>query len=502
MHTPRPRHTPKPSHRQQTRLLRSRTQLLRATAALSPRHFRCHLRLDPTLNQPFHRLIQPWQEADFTALDPAWIALAARQPPHQSARPYLKRAWIERPRGHAKTGDIAIQIAWALLFTRRALRGVAVAADREQAALIVDAVRRLAQANLTLCNPLRLHRNVIENPYCGARLEIISADVASSFGLTPDFVVCDELCHWQDERLWHSLASSAAKKPHCLLIVLTNAGAGRGWQWQARETARTRNDWYFSTFDGPRAPWIRDEELAEQRAILPPNVYDRLWNNHWQLADGDYLTGIEIAACRDESWYEQSRGRPDRHYVAAIDYAEKHNLTAAVVLHREGEHLLIDRLDVAVPQPDAPVLVTWVEQWMAQTAAAFPQLTFVIDDYQLLGTLQRLSRRHRVVRFPFAGGKGNHELALTLRRLIVHRQLRWYRGCGARPDNPRDDLEAELGALVLKQAEAGRLRFASPPRGHDDRAFVVAAAAWQALREPSHATLWKITPPHRGLLNW
>ncbi len=468
----------------------------------SPEAFRTHIRIDPAASTLFADVAEPWQLADFEALDAAWRAVAGVASRDDTDRD-VRRAWIERPRGHAKTADMAVQLAWALLFAKRPLRGVAAAADREQANLIADAVRTLAVANPGVCDELRFRQNAIENPQNGCRLDLISSDIASSFGLTPDFVICDELSHWPNEGLWHSLASAAAKKPHCLLAVLTNAGVGRGWQWQIREAARTRPEWYFSTLEGPHAPWIKASDLEEQRAILPASVYDRLWNNRWQDAAGDFLTSAEVAACRDERLAERIRGRAGVRYVAAIDYAEKQDLTAAVLLHREADRLVVDRLDVAVPKPDAPTLVAWVENWITRTATAFPATTFVIDEHQLVGAMQRFGSRYRFIRFPFAGGKGNHDLAMTLRRLIVNRQLAWYVGCGASPDDPADDLETELASLVLRQATSGRVRFDHPSGGHDDRAFALGAAAWQAMSQPTSGDHWKVTPPKQaGLLGW
>ena len=37
---------------------------------------------------------------------------------------------------------------------------------------------------------------------------MISSDVQSSWGLLPDFVICDELCHWEQPEMWFSLLSS------------------------------------------------------------------------------------------------------------------------------------------------------------------------------------------------------------------------------------------------------------------------------------------------------
>ena len=490
------------------RQLRNCVADIRRLASEGPSAFRQCVRLDAAAETAFGKQILPWQERDFRAVDAAWKAVAGVTDVKPGT---VRRAWIERPRGHAKTSDVAVQIAWTLLFCKRPVRGVAAAADLDQAALISDALRNLAAANPGLCDGLKFKQHAVEHPATGGRLDLISSDIDSSFGITPDFIICDELCHWPREGLWHSLASAAAKRPHCLLAVMTNAGVGRGWQWRVREAARTRPTWHFSSLAGAQAPWIRPAELAEQRALLPVGVFDRLWNNRWQDATGDFLTAAEVTACRDVSLEPRSRGLPGVRYIAAIDYAEKHDLTAAVVLHRvadggagsggaDGSRLVVDRLDVAVPRPGAPVLVAWVEEWMARIAAAFPAVTFVLDDYQMLGTIQKLAGRVRIVRFPFAAGRGNHELALTLRRLIVHRQLCWYPGCGARPDDAADTLESELAALLLRTNESGRVRFDHPPAGHDDRAFALAAAAWYAVSTGEPQTLWQVETP--GGFGW
>ena len=253
-----------------------------AAAAADPRAFREHLRLG--IGKPrLGAAALPWQRESFEALDAAWLRVAGVPVPADSfhAGPPATRAWLERPRGHSKTADIAVQLAWALRFAARPVRGVVAAADRDQAGLVRAALADLVRANPEFLSPLNVGAENVSHPATGARLDVISGDVGSSYGLTPDFVVCDELCHWPREELWHSLLSSAAKSPGCLLVVLTNAGWGRDWRWAAREAARTRDDWRFHRLPGPCAPWITPAVLAEQRALLPAPVFGRLWLNEW-----------------------------------------------------------------------------------------------------------------------------------------------------------------------------------------------------------------------------
>jgi len=443
----------------------------------SPTEFRRQLRFIPGSDVRLGEVTQPWQADDFAALETAWLALAGR-----GAATGLRRAYIERPRGHGKTSDMAAQVLWILLYAQAPLSGLVAAADLDQATLLRDSIERLARQNADLCGALKFRQHGIVNSQIGSRLEVISSDVQSSWGALPDFVVCDELSHWPQPDLWHSLYSSAAKKRNCVLAILTNAGVGRGWQWNVREAARKSAAWYFSSLTGPCAPWIREEDLAEQRELLPATVYDRLWKNIWQEGGGEFVTLAEAEACRDETLFERDRSEPGRRYVAAIDYAEKRDYTVGVVVHREGRRVVVDRMDVVRPRPHAPVEVAWVENWIERIAAAFPAVTFVIDEYQLVSTIQRYERRFDLRRFEFLSGRGNHALALNLRQLILQRNVRWYPGCGElHAEWGRDDLETELASVVLKQSASGRCRIDhhQDSRHHDDRVFALGAACLQ-----------------------
>lgn len=481
-----------------------------AAARWSPELFRHLTRVCEGDARTLRDLIQPWQERDFAALDAAWIALA-HMPRAERAAPAeagCRRAYLERPRGHSKTFDTALQIAWILTAARRPVRGLAAAADKDQSLLLWQSVERLARFNRHLTLPLRFTADRIRNEQTGSRIDFITSDVGSSYGHDPDFVICDELCHWEKEELWQSLFSSAAKRRQSVLLILSNAGTGRGWQWDVREMARTAPGWHFSRLEGPQAPWITAESLAEQRSGLPRPVYDRLWLNIWQHSDGEFVTLEEAQACRDPARREQQSGQPGFGYVAAIDYAEKHDLTVGCLVHCEGRRVVVDRMDVVRPSPERPTPVQWVEDWIHRIARDFGNVRFVVDEYQLVGVIQRLERSYRMERFRFASGTGNHELATTLHRLIVEKQVVWYPGCGAVAGNaadPRgtaDDLETELAALVTKESR-GRIRFDHVPGKHDDRSFTLGAACVTALKEEGGGDFLEIQePPGDGVFRW
>ena len=490
-----------------------RRQRQQALAMSSPPHFRQRLALSLSPKRYLRYEIQAWQINDFQALDTAWLHLAGRasavttETISATSPVPIRRAYIERPRGHSKTSDMAIQIAWILLSARTPVNGMAAAADREQAALLLRAIQNLKHVNPTLCGDLSFVEGAVRNSRTGSRLDLISSDVRSSYGILPDFMICDELSHWPGPDLWYSLLSSAAKKPSCVLAVLTNAGVGRGWAWDMRENASRSPDWYFSSLDRPLAPWITEQSLAEQKAMLPPAVYERLWLNRWQHSDGEFVSLTEAEACIDPQLDRVNSGQPGIQYMAAIDYAEKHDFTVGVICHHDGQRIIVDRMDVVRPSPLDTTPTAWVEEWIEIAASRFPSIRFVIDEYQMLSLIQKLETNYSIKRFQFLGGKGNHGLAITLRQLILHRKVAWYPGCGEYSTEPdslwsvdplaaqwaeRDDLSTELSSLLLRQSSSGRVRIDHKSDGihHDDRSFALGAACLELVDGP------EISNPH------
>jgi hypothetical protein len=186
--------------------------------------------------------------------------------------------------------------------------------------------------------------------------------------------------------------------------------------------------------------------------------------------------------------------------VAAIDYAEKRDLTVGCLVHRDGKRVVVDRMDVIRPTAERPTPVQWVEDWIHRIAQDFGNVRFVVDEYQLVGVVQRLERVYRIERFQFASGAGNHELATTLHRLIVEKQVVWYPGCGAIDargagrSGQVDDLETELASLITKETR-GRIRFDHIPGKHDDRSFALGVACVTALKETGGMDFLEISEP-------
>lgn len=472
----------------------------------SPKVFRDNLMV-PAGSQTVRRfgeVVQPFQESDFAVLDPALKWLAGR-----GEQPEKRRFWIQRGRGHSKTTDAAIELTWLLLSAKHSISGICVAEDRDQALLLRKQMEDVARANPWLPHMLEYQVADVRNPRTGAALKFLSNDPKSLWGITPDFVVCDEFTHWSDDALWNSSFSSYEKRQG-VLIILCNAGVGRDFKWRVREHAAQSPLWHFSAPDGVLAPWISAEGIAEQRACLPPTEFDRVWMNRWQDTGGEFVTLAEAEACVDREARELDGTPVDGwRFVASLDYAEKRDRTVGCVVHQEGDRIVVDRMDVVCPKcTKETTRVEWVENWMKNVNRRFGgrngRVYFVLDEYQLLSTIQRLEGEYDITRFQFASGDGNWRMGLALRSLVIHRRLRWYPGCGRIADRNgnvltpyRDDLCTELASLIVKRYASGaKWRFDHREDGtsHDDRAYALGAACLTLVENSGGFEQWSVAP--------
>lgn len=413
--------------------------------------------------------LDDWQRADFVELDQAWMKVAAIK----SGSTTKNRCYLERPRGHSKTSDLAVMVAWALAAARKPIAGVAAAADRDQGRLLRDAVARLVRLNPWLADHLDVQAHRIVGKQTGATLEIISSDAPSSYGLTPSFVVADELTHWPENAggaLWDSLFSSSAKVSDCLLVVISNAGCDlECWQWRVREHARTDADWLFSRVDGPRASWLSPKVLAEQRRLLPEPVFARLWLNEWQSHGGNAISkrDLEAALVLDgiPSTYE-----PGAVFYAGLDLGLARDTTALVVIERKATGNRVKLVEVMewIPQPGQRVSIEEVERSILDIHQRLGIAHIAVDPWQAAQLCERLRTAGMSVGEITATGSNLQQMAdVTLAHFTENTISLW--------DHP--GLTADLRALrIIEKGNGWRLDGPRDRRGHCDRATALSLA--------------------------
>lgn len=368
--------------------------------ATDPSAFRCNLLIDVNGSvKTFGSVMDPWQAQDFTALDP--LLMRSNGQVQGEAAP--TRAWLERGRGHSKTTDIGVMVVWALAFANRPLRGYCFAADKDQASILKDAMETIVRLNPWLTQILEIQKGCVVNtatnhPGCGGKLEIYTSDVASSWGILPDLIVADEVCHWQgDGSLWHSLLSSAAKRSSCSLIAITNSGFVDSWQWSIREAARQDSNWYFSRLDGPQASWMTPARLAEQRKMLPEVAYLRLWENIWSSGGGDALTEADIIAAFDNDLSPMTGTEKGWSFVTGVDLSLVRDFSAVVTLGiGKPDSRYVDQIRLAdarlwKPGSGQKINLQAIENYIRDLDRRFNLAAVVADPWQCEHIIQRLS---------------------------------------------------------------------------------------------------------------
>jgi hypothetical protein len=285
--------------------------------------------------------------------------------------------------------------AWALFASRRRLSGIGAAADRDQAALLRDAVGRLLFLNPWLARLLEVQQWRVLNTRTESELSIISSDAPSSYGLTPDFIIADELVHWKNRDLWDSLLSSAAKRATCMLVCISNAGLQDDWTWQLREAVRQDPSWYFSRLEGPVASWITADRLAEQERLLPTIAYRRLWLNEWTSGGGDALSEEAINLAFRPELRPQASALPGVDYVAGLDLGVSRDASAVCVLGVRRSfnghgRIRLAHVKVWRPATGRKVDLQEVEDTLLDLHAIFNLKELCYDPWQATHMAQRL----------------------------------------------------------------------------------------------------------------
>lgn len=388
-----------------------------------------------------------------------------------SSTPYL---WCGRPRGGAKTGDAAaVGIAMLLTQAPLAARLYAVAADADQAGLLVDAIRGFVLRAPALGEHLRVDARKVTAVRSGATLEVVPADEASAYGLKPWAIIADELAQWPTtsnaKGVWAALISALPKVPGARLLVLTSAGDPAHWSHKVREQALRSKRWRVSEQPGP-CPWIDRVALEEQKSLLTESQFARLHLNRWTTGEDRLTTPEQVRACVGHSGpLEPVAGH---RYVLGLDVGlvgDRTVLTAAHLERRaERAAVVVDRQWVWQGSKAQPVNLGDVEAVTYEAARAY-RASLVADPFQAVHLCQRLrSRGVRVREFTFSGASVGR-LALTLYRLLRDAAL----------DLDGDDaaLLDELCRVRLVETAPGAYRIDHDPAEHDDRVISLALAA-------------------------
>lgn len=382
--------------------------------------------------------------------------------------------WIGRARGGSKTTDAA-GFALVALLTQAPRRSTshAFARDREQAGLLLDALRGLAERS-GLAPLLDFGAWSVAVKATGARLLIESADAASALGARPYLVIVDELAAWPGTResrsLWQSLVSGLPKRRDSRLVVITTAGEPGSMAAGILAGAKASERWRVSDYVGA-LPWADPEDLAEQRRLLPESAYMRLHENRWVQSEDKLVTPADLAACVT---LDGPLDYDPRHtYVCGLDLGLKDDRTVLTVAHAErresgGPLVVLDRIVVLQGTRGEPVQLSDVEALAEQTSRAYGHARIRLDPWQAIGLAQRLRDRGVSVEEWAFSAQSVGRLGQSLHLLLRDHRL-------ALP--PDRDLLDELQSVRLRESSPGVCRLDHDAGQHDDRAVSLGLAA-------------------------
>lgn len=377
--------------------------------------------------------------------------------------------WL-RPRGSSKTQDASL-VALACLLTIQPpnSRSLAYAVDKDQAALLMEKLAHLT-APLAVQGLLEVTAARITNPATGAALTVESSDAPSALGQTPWLVVVDEFCAWPDRRgtrsLWQAIVSSMPKRPDSRLLVISSAGDPGNWTHDVVRAARTGGSWRFSRMPGP-SPWWSERDVAKQREALSDAAFSWYVLNEFAAAENALASADDLAAAVMPG-VESRPYDPAHVYAVGVDLGRKVDASVVAVAHREGDRVVVDRVDRLLPTRARPVRLETVESLVRARHAEYGNAHVRMDPAKGEQMSQRLGEDGITVEeFTFHEGAIDR-LASNLSRLFQERRI-------SVPDVP--DLLEELGTVILKTLPSGRARIDHHSGRHDDQAVSIALAA-------------------------
>jgi len=423
--------------------------------------------------RPFGEVIEPWQAEDFAALDAG----------------QYRHAYLERPRGHSKTGDLGTEAVTELLLGQPGQRLYCAAADEDQARLLFEDVAGKFQRNPLLRGAARITQREIVIPATGSRLRVLASDAPSAYGLRPDWIAVDELAEWRKRELWDSLWTATGKRPGCRMLVISTAGWDRtSIAWEVRQIAQQEADWYFSA-RGQCASWISPAWLEQQRRTLPPHVFARLHESRWVEGAGAFLLAAEVDVVFDAALAPAAQRTTDAPHALGLDVGLTRDRTVAAVAHRDPAtgYVVVDALRTWAGRPGVPVALPEVEAEVARLSRTFAA-PVVLDPYQAVLLGQRLRSSGVEVReYPFTADA--RRLFGTLLQLVRDGHLRCF---------PHEDLRRELLSLEVAETAAG-WRVDHRPGRHDDHVIAVALAAQHltSVAIPGEVHVWVPNSPQQ-----
>lgn len=336
---------------------------------------------------------------------------------------------VGMPRKNGKTALGAGLALWSLVTGPEGGEIYSVAGDREQARLCFGTARRMLEMSPNLSRVLRVVRDAIEYPDTGSVYKVRSAEAGLSEGLSPSFVIFDEV-HVQPSRdLWDVFALGAGARPESLLLGITTAGVQTdrsghdslaydlynygiqvaegdvddetfyfAW-WGATDDADHRDPETWRAANPGFGDIVAEDDFVSTVVRTPESEFRRKRLNCWTTSDVAWLPSGAWEDC-----YDPGEGlQPGDRVVLGFDGSRTADSTVLVAV-RTGDRPFVDLLNVwerPAGVHDWEVPVFEVESAIRAACKRFRVVEIAADPYLWQRSLQILAdEKLPVVEFP------------------------------------------------------------------------------------------------------
>ncbi len=399
--------------------------------------------------------------------------------------------WL-RARGQSKTTDAGMATI-AVMLSGQIGTGdemYAAAAGKEQAGLLASKIQLVTRNTPELAGAVEVQAYKVLTPSTGAELEVLSSELASSWGKTPLWLFIDEICNHDNTAVKRefvtALMTSLIKRPDSVFLAGSTPSSEGHWSWAIWQRALhgAGKLWRPSTVSGP-APWQDPGELAEEMGNLLEHEWLRLFMCQWASADDTIADESALTDCTRE--HLSLPPEPGVQYVVAWDIGWKKDHSAVAVAHageRAGKKsIIIDRLESWVPAKGREVKIGDVLDFAAQMSREYNGAPLHGDQHEAWQAIQDMREQGYDIRAAETTANANSVRAKHLLRLIRDRALEI-------PPDPV--LRREILSLRLAEGTTpGVVRLSSDEsaKGHYDRVMAILYAAGELLMRPGWS--WK-----------
>lgn len=149
--------------------------------------------------------------------------------PQRDGRRLVRTALLSLPRKNGKTQLLAALALAHLCGPCAEMRGqiYSAASDRNQASLIFKELVAVIERMEWMSDRLNVKNfnKIVEDIENGSTYEAMSSDARKAHGLSPSFIICDEVAQWRGRELYDNLISGmdAREQPLCIVIGTQSA---------------------------------------------------------------------------------------------------------------------------------------------------------------------------------------------------------------------------------------------------------------------------------------